>query len=439
MRISVALAALLPSVALALPDPFFVENFEAPTARLDAGGVWTEVYDVAANRTIGSVFAHRGMGGLNLSRQIAQPTNGTDTQLEWVSNESSLGESWLRWWMRTRVTAPAPQLLVGFGDTGVPNHIGLSHDPGGLYVVGFDGLSDFFAPRASDLPDAGWHLYELGIDGMGRRDAGVQLVVDGTTVLSYRTRLDFPDAGVRQINIGLTYAEPRSMLGSIDYDDVRGSVQRPAGSVRVTGLNGPWYVNTCVRLRVDFATSNLQFPRSLFDANALSLAISPPATFFVDDMCSALVGLPFIVPAGTNVVDLWFSPPSPGNYVVTIGADDLLSGTAAISVQPMPIDAGQTDAGRPDAGIADAGAADAGDTDAGIADAGDADAGEVDAGANVDAGTPGDAGSSTDAGAMISDAGSDDPRELTVGCGCDASSGAWSFALLLLASRRRQR
>lgn len=420
---TLALVALVPPMALAAGDTFFVERFDAPVARVDAGGAWTELYDVSANRSVDVLFAHRGIGGLNLSRQVAQPTNGTDTQLEWVSNESARGESWLRWWMRTRVTSPAPQLLVGFGDTVVPNHVSLSHDPAGLFVVGFDDTGNFFNPRVGDLPDAGWHLYELGLDGMGVRDAGVRLVVDGTTVLSYRTHFDFVDSGVRQINVGLTYAEPRSMLGAIDYDDVRGSVQRPAGAVRVTGLNGPWYANTCVRLRVDFATSDRQFPRPLFDANALRFSISPPATFFLDDQCFALVGLPFIAPAGTSVVDLWFAPPNAGNYVVTIGADDLLSGTTAISVQPMPIDAGQPDASvaPPDAGVPDAGITDAGD---------------------VDAGTP-DAGMMTSDAGLVPpprDAGADDPRELSVGCGCDATSGAWWLALaLLLLARRRLR
>lgn len=94
------------------------------------------------------------------------------------------------------------------------------------------------------------------------------------------------------------------------------------------------------------------------------------------------------------------------------------------------IDAGElsNDAGPADAGPADAGPADAGAVDAGPADAGAVDAGDGDAGAE-----PFDAG--TDGGMT----GPEDPRVLSVHCGCALTDSGPALLLLLIAAQRLRR
>lgn len=426
MRRALSLLIIAPCVAFAATDEFFVETFDQPVARSDAGGRWTEIYDVASTRTVSGAGAHRGAGGITFTRNLGVVTTGTDTQLEWVSSQSSRGDSWLRWWMRTRVTMASPQQLIGFGDTIVPNHLGIAYDPAGLFLTGFDGTGQYFNPRAANVPDSNWHLYEIFLRGMGSNDSGVTVIIDGTNALDYGVGFDFPDSGVRQINVGYTYGAPRTLLGSVDFDDVRGSLTRPAGIARISGVNGPWYADTCIQLRVDFATSDRSQQQPLFDTNTITLASVPGGTFYSDSNCSQPLPISFPADAGTMVINAWFRASSAANYFLTASASDLLPGLGSLSVQPA-MDAG-FDAGF-DAGT-DAGI-DAGMVDAGLDDAGVEDAGMVAA----------DAGSSSSDGGVSSvtpDAGTvDDPRELMVGCGC--TSAPWPLVLLALAALRMRR
>lgn len=425
MRNALLALSFVPSLALAADDAFFIETFDQPVARRDAGGNWTEIYDVATMRSVTPSAAHRGAGGITFTRNLGVTTTGTDTQLEWVGRESPRGDSWLRWWMRTRVTMAAPQQLVGFGDTNVPNHLGIAYDPTGLFLTGFDDDGQYFNPRAANLPDSNWHLYEIFLRGMGFSDAGVTVIVDGTAVLDYRVGFDFVDAGVRQINIGYTYGAPRTLIGSVDFDDVRGSLTRPAGIARINGVNGPWYADTCVQLRVDFATSDRFLQQPLFDSNTITLASAPSGTFFSEPTCTQPLPISFSADAGTTVINVWFRPTSAATYFLTASASDLLPGLGSLSVQPA------MDAGR-DAGEIDAG------TDAGIVSVPDAgnDAGADDAG-ELDAGTS-DAGTSATSDAGTIDAGVEpEPRELAVGCSC--ATGAWPLVLLGVAMWRARR
>ena len=84
---------------------------------------------------------------------------------------------------------------MNFGDTTVPNQVGVAHDPAGPFVTGYEARAGLFRTRVNDRPDAGWHLYELGVLGMGSSDGGLLLFIDGQQNLSRRADFDFADAG----------------------------------------------------------------------------------------------------------------------------------------------------------------------------------------------------------------------------------------------------
>lgn len=466
---ALALAVFLGAVACHA-QPFFIEDFENPTARLDAGGVWSEIYDVLSTRQTLAHAAHRGAGGFRVQRINPIPTAGTDTQLERVMPTVNAGEWWVRWWMRIDATQLGPQALMNFGDTNVPNHIGLAHDPAGLFVTGYESTGGFFADRAGDRPDAGWHLYEFGVFGMATPDGGVRLIIDGETALSRRAMFDFSDAGRHQVNLGLTFASPQTFVGVIDYDDFRAHRSRPTGTVRVAGLSGPWRAGECVQLRVDFAPSDRSLQRPAEIARTVTLSTTPSLPIYSDSSCMTPSAI-LTFPASSITAEVAFiRPPAAGTYLIDASEPDLLSGSSLLQVQEAldagppdgggvivdgGADAGARDAGSADGGV-DAGGPDAGGADAGGADAGGPDAGEdagVDAGlidAGEDAGLD-DAGLSLDAGpdAGSPDAGSPDggvnadaghgPVELAVGCGCGHLPGESSWlvvAALVFISRR---
>ena len=85
---------------LAAGQPLLSETFEAPTALVDGGGQWTDIFDVFAARSLTPQAAHRGAGGLRLTRTTPIFSDGTDTQLERVFPLRNRGPSWMRWWMR---------------------------------------------------------------------------------------------------------------------------------------------------------------------------------------------------------------------------------------------------------------------------------------------------------------------------------------------------
>ncbi|MDP1919262.1 MAG: hypothetical protein Q8L14_23635 [Myxococcales bacterium] len=411
--------------ASATAQPFFVEDFEDATSRLDAGGNWTEIYDVNATRQRSNVAAHSGERGLRVERVMPINMTGADTQLERVFATLNLGESWLRWWMRVDASQFGPQALMNFGDTGVPNHVALAHDPMGLFITGYDGTGTFFADRASDRPNAAWHLYELGVFGRATDDGGVRLIVDGQDTFSRLVSFNFPNPGRHQVNVGMTYGSPQTFAGMVDYDDVRASLTQPVGRLIVTPVNGPWRAGQCIALRIGFATSDGMFSRTAEVERDVLVTTIPSLPVSESSTCATDGGALELGFDETDPSDLvYVRVPMPGTISVSATDPDLLPGFAMVTVIEA-FDAGVADAGIPDGGALDAGTLDAGTLDAGALDAGALDAGTLDAGTpGVDAGVP-------DAGLT--------PLELAVGCGCQHVSvdALWALSLLVVALRRR--
>jgi MYXO-CTERM domain-containing protein len=442
--VRVLLAGLLLSNSLVHAQVLFREDFEGVVGRVDAGGVWTEIYDVVASRQLLPEAAHAGALGLRVSRSMSFGT-GADTQFEWVSPLRQGGEVWARWWMRLNPTQPGQQQVMNFGDTTVPNHVGLVLNGPNQLVTGYRGNGQFFALPAGPIADAGWQLYELGVFGMGSRDGGVALLVNGTSASASTMDFSFPDAGFFQLNIGLTFGNPNAFRGSIDYDDVRVSRRRPEGALQVSGEMQPWYVGECALVRVGLSTSD----RALGVAaqTSVSFTFTPPLTAFADPMCAAPATL--TIPTGQTSLPVYVRPMAPGPFDLEVTSPDLFLARARVTVLP-PFDAGQPDAGEADGGVQDAGILDAGMPDGGLSDDGgteDAgfDASVADAGVLLDAGAPVDA-SVGDAGVEPADAGDFMPPPdagqgevaLSVGCGC-TTPGAGGIALSLLAALGRRR
>lgn len=455
MRGALVVLVMLPHLAGA--QTLLTESFESPVSLVDAGGSWTDIFDVQASRDRSSVAAHRGLGGLRISRVTPIATDGPDTQLERLFPIPNAGPSWMRWWMRVDVSQPAPQALMNFGDVSVPNHIGLAHDPTGLFVTGYEATAGFFTTRVNDLPDSGWHLYELGVLGMGRSDGGVLLYVDGEQNLSRRADFDFVDAGRLQANLGFTYGSPRTFTGVVDYDDVRVSRDRPAGAIRIAAVNGPWRAGECIALRVDFSTSDRLVQKTAEEDRTLTFSATASIPVYTQPDCSQPSVVQLISSTTTSFL-VFIRPMMAGAVRVQVNEPDLLGAQVLVPLlAPLDggVDAGTLDAGAPpDAGSLDAGMqldsgtpVDAGmPVDAGI---------EIDGGSSIDAGSELDAGTSFDAGRADSgtsvdagpadagmsvgpmDAGSGDggvERELyDVGCGCrETGSSAWLLGVLFV-------
>lgn len=422
----------------------FREAFDGVVARVDAGGVWTEIYDVSAMRQVQGMVARSGGRGLRMTRLT--PTGvGPDTQFEWVSSTRQGGEAWVRWWMRINATQGGQQQVMNFGDTSVPNHIGLVLDGPNQFVTGYRGNGQFFALPAGGVIDAGYRLYELGVFGMDTADGGVALFNNGVQIFSGTFDFDFPDAGFLQLNLGFTFGNPNGFLGTIDYDEARVTRRRPVGALNASGEMQPWRVGACVPVRMGTFASDRVTAVPSQEALDFQVRISPPLTTFSDPACSQPAVL--TIPQGQGSLIFYVEPVQPIAYDIEADTTDLFIGRARVMVQPAldagPSDAGaDRDAGSPDGSVPDAGAGDAGEVDAGVVDAGADDAGVSDGGV-FDAGGLLDAsisdGGLLDPGPLTPDAGPVDPALLRVGCGCRSIDGLVVVAAVVLAFTRRRR
>jgi hypothetical protein len=442
--VRVVFVAVMAWCVSASAQELFRETFDGVVARVDAGGVWTEIYDVSAMRQIlGGTIGRSGGRGLRMTRTM--PTGvGPDSQFEWVSSTRQGGEAWVRWWMRINATQGGQQQVMNFGDTSVPNHIGLVLDGPNQFVTGYRGNGQFFALPAGGVVDAGYRLYELGVFGMDTADGGVVLFNNGVQIFSGTFDFDFPDAGFLQLNLGFTFGNPNGFLGTIDYDEARVTRRRPVGALNATGEMQPWRVGACVPVRMGTFASDRVTAVPSQEALDFQVRITPPLTPFADPACS----LPAVltIPQGQGSMIFYVQPLQAVAYDVEADTTDVFIGRARVMVQPAldggPPDAGGADdAGTPDGSVVDAGSDDAGAADAGADDAGLDDAGVFDAGSN-DAGaldaSIADAGL-LDAGPRAPDAGPMDPELLRVGCGCRSMDGLVVVAAALLAFTRRRR
>ncbi len=418
----------------ALAQPIFVADFEGPTST-DGGSGWTSFFPGMASREITQSWAHRGDAGLRIRRMAgtAGPPD-TDTQYEVsLAGVSGAGEEWARWWMRAIPIVVQPQMAMNFGDTLAGVHVGLSYDPTGYFLVGYEGAAQtFFADRVANLPDAGWHLYELGLLSKGAVDAGYLFFIDGELAATRKTDFGYRDAGVHQLNIGMTYGDLR-FAGAFDYDDVRTSKTRPAGRWRLRNPNVAMpTVGQCFGLFLGATTSDGLEDRTTDVEHRV--IVSGPVLASGGATCSTQ-SAEIVVPARSMSVTVQVVATQPGIITITASDPDLLPGTLQVVILGAAgdggVDGGPSDGGGDagtDAGLFDAGSMDGAVLDAGLFDAGSA-AGESDAG-------PSDAGASD---AAVPDAGAPTRSELRVGCDCQSGPGAVLLVTVLALTGRRTR
>jgi hypothetical protein len=432
--------------AKALAQSELITDFESPIAVISDGGVWSSIFDVGAVRSHEAAAAHNSSLGVRFTRTTPVMGLAPDSQLQHrLDGVVANGDSWTRWWMRVAATAVHTQLLMNSGDTSVSAHVGLAYEPTGLVLNGYEGAAgSYFEHPAAPLPNSAWHLYELGIHGMGSPDGGLTLVIDGATVFSRSKNFALPAVGVRQLNIGLTYGD-RQFLGTVDYDDVRTSRDRPAGRWRLRLVNPAQLIRVgdCVLATLTSVTSDGVTITPVQTQQTVTVA-SPGAD--VGPMGCTLGNGAVSMLTGASQAMVEIVPRLEGLVSVSAPEVDFFSSRLDLMVAPsLRVDAGVNDAGTTasDAGLVDAGVSDAGREDAGTADAGSPDGGPLDGGAD-DAGIF-DAGFNDAGPVQSSDAGRPDAgigRSSTYLVGCSSTpivSWASLGVLLLKIVRRRAR
>ena len=322
--------------------------------------------------------AHRGDGGYRLLDNYSTGGNGSQGGIG-IASLPRDATIWLREWVRISPTSINGNAVF----TGIAGQDLRVTAPGGELQLAGSAGGQFSLFTTTVRLDGGWHLMELYVEGIGT-DAGTRaLWFDGVRVARVGS-LDFTGLGSNLLQIGEWWSDDRRWTGSLDFDDVRLSVEAPASRLAVREVGR---IPGCVQVSVGLEASSTPgtFVPPVRDVLALATVdggtLHPPSSGCLG---AGTVDGVILLRAGT-VPDASFfvRADAPGDLELVVEEPDYLPAREVFSGLVPP------DGGVKDSGVGDGGTG---------------------------------------------------PRRYTVGCGCQgASPGLSLWGLLLLARRTRRR
>lgn len=441
--------------------------------------------------TASMAAARRGTWGLRLIDGEGGLGDASDTAL-YEDGAPIFGAYYARAWVRlVSSNFLGGAIVLQLTNTAVQSpslvDVRVAMDTGRLDVGGFDVNAQYaLAVGDAGLSRGQWHLVELAATGVGQRDGGRELWLDGQSVAAER-HVDFSGATlfVGRLAVGQPYASDRRWLGTLDFDDVRSAVVPLASRLSLAPV-GAAYVGECVPVTVRLVDTPTGQPAAAPEAFVARVTVPGDAGVFAEGSCVGVdVGVAFARGATEATFGL---RPAAALTTVDVAADDFLGARRVYAFdEPPPLGL------APSAGVVEPGAVVdlvvTGGTQRGLGffttlpsggalvgqryaagattgvedvivvrdssgrtaearftvvapDAGavEEDAGLAgDAGVESDAGVAPDAGSTVDAG-VVTDGGLGPPQRLGVGCGCAAmTDGLFVLAAALLLRARGAR
>lgn len=305
------------------------------------GSPWGYVFSGEGVIALSPLAAHRGDAGLRLIDTTANAGSDVGSKLDNPDLGVAPAASWARMWMRVVQVDQADDVIVlqlGRGGTG----------PAGrqqqIFVNGYEVASDGFVAGGLVTTlryplDAGWHLLELGWEGVGTSAGARELFVDGAPV-GRDEGLDFSwPQTLQELNVGETYAD-LPFRGVIDFDDVRLSYAPPASRLTLAPGSGQLTVGRCSTVTLVLTDSHGQVvdggaPTALKAGFALEGLPGAGCDGGVLDIAEGEAG-PWQV--GVLALDA-------GDGVLVIAPDDLVAVRARVSATSSAAGGGMTGAG----------------------------------------------------------------------------------------------
>ncbi|MDX2010575.1 MAG: hypothetical protein SFW67_10310 [Myxococcaceae bacterium] len=318
--------------------------------------------------------------------------------------------------------------------------------------------------------DGGWRLLEAEVTGLGTQDAGLRTALDGVVV----NTLEFDRSGTAFRPTAVIWGSVFSGASGLDVTVVQDDLAvalTPMASRLTVSAPQVWEAGRCepvvVTLRDSFdgGPSPSYFPLSLSAPPEFTLHTAsdcgsasnptiegtlPMRTLYARTTTlgtrSFSIDAPTLLP--TTPVAITVVPPDGGSAGGAAGGGAAGGGAAGGGAAGGgAAGGGAAGGGAAGGGAAGGGAAGGGAAGGGAAGGGAAGGGAAGGGAaggGASGGTGGaTAGGEATAGGVASDAGPGEPRDLTVGCGCGASTANLGellvAAVLMLASRRASR
>lgn len=320
---------LVASVAVAQPS-VLADDFEGrarpDTAPWDYGTTDEGVLQLTA------AAAHRGAAGLRLDDQNAGTGQNVGSKVAHEKLGNAPASSWLRLWFRSaQLTQPGRQVVaqLGFGSgnttTGRQQEIVLT---GSRLTSDGRTTAGFTTTEAFVTLDGGWHLLELGWEGVGTSQGTRELFVDGTSAIRFENQAFGWPQSAQAVAVGGVFVE-RSFVGQLDFDDVRLSTDPPASQF---GVVGDALVGRCTPLRLELRDSRQGVVELAPTELRLEVALegADGAVHFGDGCDGGTHGL---ISAGTRgpwVVSVLANATGPATVVVQ--SDDLLTSRAPVNV-----------------------------------------------------------------------------------------------------------
>ena len=345
---------LLSGVAQA--QPLFADDVESGT--LLPGdtppGRWDSYVQATLLNTLqpSMLAAHRGSYGIRQVDDRAVTGAGDENHLVWrqASPVMSVG---LRFWLRVPVNNLGGSLFVGtlldapggpVPGGGQVATVGLSNAPAGAGLGGFDATGLYQYDR-TPAPDASvWHLYEVAVDRIGNPLGTRALYIDGR-LSARRAPLDMTGQSFAGVNLGEYYADERTFMGTLDFDDIRVEGLPQASTLTVTAT--PVGSSPCVPAIIGLVSSDGRPAPAPYDFIA-TLEATAPAGFHSNADCSAPVTAVSFAAGGTQAL-AYFAPGVAAQPVLRARFVDFLTTDATYGGTVIP-DGGAPDAGAPDAG-----------------------------------------------------------------------------------------
>jgi hypothetical protein len=297
---------------------------DTPPGRWNSLNLLRQPQDSAAET---AAAAHRGDAGLrviDMNTQGMTPNAEVELGYQAAAGISS-GDYCVRGWLRVTQQNGVGQIFPVQVETSQPQSADIcefAFDFGKVEidVGGFDGPGSFTLYRAGDLPDGAWHLYECHTLGIGSASGARELYVDG--VLLDNNPEDLTGLTLQQLNIGEAYGDV-DFQGTLDFDDVRTSIGRPATFVVVSGVPASAAVGECVSLSVELRDVAGHPAAAPYDVVA-GVSVSGVSAQLFSDAC-ATPSASATVKSGQSTGAIWLRATSVGQAVIAASHLDFLS------------------------------------------------------------------------------------------------------------------
>ncbi len=240
-------AALPLLLAAALgATPFFEDDFETGTLLQSStpSGRWQNLIVPRASVSAAGPAAHRGAYGLRVNdrdsgdggSEVGQQ-GGVTTQLPQAFDESIYIRVWLRIDQDVARPGRTHLMTMGTASSSLTLFMSLTEPNSGLELGG-DSADGTRTDPVRNVVDGGWHLMEVGLEGLATPRANRFFWLDGNLV-AHQDDVDLvgADAGTwypRRINLGEPWSYVIPSTGLFDYDDFRLTRTPPASRVALS-------------------------------------------------------------------------------------------------------------------------------------------------------------------------------------------------------------